>query len=91
MIVVVVVIPGAKLGTHDPEVVHVFAAGGAEASDNGTARAFRLGRMSSGIRTHDGLSPLGTSIVDAGCNFVERAAFADSFVDRSAGAATQAA
>ena len=70
-------------------MVHVFAARGTEAGDHETARAFGLRGMSSGIRTHDGLSPLGPGIVDASCTLVKGSAFADGFVDGTAGTPTK--
>jgi hypothetical protein len=72
-------------------MVHVFAARGTEAGDHETARAFSLRGMPSGIRTHDGLSPLGPGIVNASCNLVKGSAFADGFVDGAAGTPTKTA
>ncbi len=90
-IVIVVVIPGAKFGADDPEVVHVFAARGTEASNHGTARAFGLRGMSSSIGPHDRLRPFGAGIVDSRGDFMKWTAFADGFVDGTAGTPTQTA
>jgi hypothetical protein len=77
--------------THDPQVVHVLAAHGAEAGDDTASGTLTLGKPSARPRTHDGLSHLGSGIVVTLRDVAHQAAFADGLINGSASPPAKAA
>jgi hypothetical protein len=78
-----------QFGTDDPQVVHVFTARGSESRDDRAWRAVNLGGSSSGTRPGHRLCQLDAGMIVFFKNFPNRDAFANGFVDGSAGSSAQ--
>jgi len=72
-------------------VVHISAAVGAEAGDDGTERAFSARGMSACVRTQDRLGQFRSNAFSSLGNLVERAANADGLIDGGSCASAKAA
>lgn len=70
-------------------MIHIFAAIGVEAGDDGTERAFSEGRMSTGIGTDDRLRRFGGDALSSLDNSVERAAHAPGLIDGGSSASAK--
>ena len=90
MVSIPFVIAHAHLGTDDPQMVHVFAAVGAESRDYESGGTFRRGGMTSGIGAGHGLRPLGARTIHVVRDLTEWSALANGFIDRGAGASAKA-
>ena len=77
-----------QFGTHDPQVVHVFAAHGSETCDDHAARTLDLGGSPARMRPRDRLGRLGPGIVAPLGDLPYITTFADSFIHGSTGSSS---